>query len=276
MDEDWDNLVILDGCRYDMFERLNTLEGELEPRRSLGSATDEFVEKNFGTETFHDTVYVTANPRVSLNVETDQFHDTVSVWDEGWDDDLQTVPPGTMADKCLEAHERYPNKRIIGHFIQPHTPFIGPTARKTMGVISTFTDHTDFDTDRTAGSDRRNVWTRLREGDLSLEQVRQAYDENLEVTLDELRRFVDAVDEPTVVTSDHGNMLGERAWPFPIRMYGHPVGIHTDELVRVPWLRIEGSRRKEIDSDPTISSTARSDREVDPDVEEKLRDLGYA
>lgn len=43
-------------------------------------------------------------------------------------------------------------------------------------------------------------------------------------------------DGTTVVTSDHGNHLGEFATPFPIRLYGHPEGIRTPELIRVPWL----------------------------------------
>ena len=39
MDEDWDNLIILDACRYDLFEEVNTIDGTLESRISLGSAS---------------------------------------------------------------------------------------------------------------------------------------------------------------------------------------------------------------------------------------------
>jgi len=30
MDEDWDNVIILDACRYDQFERHNILDGEID------------------------------------------------------------------------------------------------------------------------------------------------------------------------------------------------------------------------------------------------------
>ena len=36
MKEDWDNLVILDACRYDMFKKLNTINGKLEYKISIG------------------------------------------------------------------------------------------------------------------------------------------------------------------------------------------------------------------------------------------------
>src|SRR6056297_529711 len=52
MDEDWDNLIILDACRYDMFAEQVDLDGELESRISLGSTSEEFLEQNFGDNTF--------------------------------------------------------------------------------------------------------------------------------------------------------------------------------------------------------------------------------
>jgi len=51
-EEDWDNLVILDACRHDFFERQADLPGQLDSRTSLGSCTPEFVEYNFRTVLF--------------------------------------------------------------------------------------------------------------------------------------------------------------------------------------------------------------------------------
>lgn len=62
MIEDWDNLVLLDACRYDQFERLNTISGVLENRISQGSSTFEFLTENIAGKKSHDTVYVTSNP----------------------------------------------------------------------------------------------------------------------------------------------------------------------------------------------------------------------
>jgi hypothetical protein len=75
----------------------------------------------------------------------------------------------------------------------------------------------------------------------------------------------------TVVSSDHGQLLGERLFPIPIQHYGHPSNIHLPELVTVPWLIHEGTRR-EVSKDPPV------DKETDVSsgyVEDRLKDLGY-
>jgi len=78
MGEDWDNLFILDACRYDMFADRIDLAGSLESRISLGSSSEEFMERNFVGEQFHDTVYINANPFIPrLNLDEDTFHAVV-------------------------------------------------------------------------------------------------------------------------------------------------------------------------------------------------------
>lgn len=38
----------------------------------------------------------------------------------------------------------------------------------------------------------------------------------------------------------------ERAWPIPVREWGHPPGIHTAELLTVPWLECPFEERLEV------------------------------
>jgi hypothetical protein len=87
-----------------------------------------------------------------------------------------------------------------------------------------------------------------------------------------VNKLIERFDEKTVVTSDHGNMLGERASPFPKRFYGHPWGVRTDELVKIPWLVSKGERRKEIQSEPPESKHS---TEMTAEVTQRLADLGY-
>lgn len=103
MQEDWDNLVILDACRYDMFEKLNNIEGKLEHRVSRGSSTTEFMLRNFQGNAFKDTVYVTANPLVNYDVPK-SFLKIVPVWKYGWDEGLGTVLPETMLEYAGPLH----------------------------------------------------------------------------------------------------------------------------------------------------------------------------
>lgn len=269
IEADWDTLVILDACRYDMFERLNTLPGRLESRLSEGSATDEFIEQNFGDETFDDIVYVTANPRVNLTFGG-SFHSIINVWEDSWDEDLQTVPPEKVADATLHALQEYPNKRIVSHFIQPHAPFIGAFAQENLVYHSTLSGHRPNADDETSASE--NVWTLLRRGEVDKETVKQAYDENLEIALPHVERIINAELGKTVVTSDHGNLLGERIAPFMKPFYGHPSRFQSPELLRVPWLEHETGNRREIIAE---TSTNEDEIELDTDVEEKLENLGY-
>jgi hypothetical protein len=47
MERDWDTLVVLDACRYDIFADHHTLEGSLEPLYSIVSNTFEWLQKSF-------------------------------------------------------------------------------------------------------------------------------------------------------------------------------------------------------------------------------------
>lgn len=274
MAEDWDNLIILDACRYDMFEQTSTLPGTLEKRTAPGSATPEFLRETFLGKQFYDTVYVTANPMYRDVGLEDVFHAVVDVWQEGWDDDLRTVRPSTMAEAALEAYETYPNKRIIAHFMQPHYPFIGERARAEIG------DHAGYEYTRKhvlggeQEHDQATVWQLLDSGEISKELAWETYVENLEVALPHVAELVDQFEGLTVVTSDHGNLLDEPVKPFPFRVSGHPVGIHTEQLVTVPWLRTENGPRKDLLWEQPVEDADEStaEREV---VTQRLEDLGY-
>lgn len=270
MDEDWDNVLLLDACRYDQFERLNPISGRLEARISLGSATPEFLEKNFTGTEHHDTVYVTANPMYRTKDLDDVFHDVVDVWNTGWDEKNKTVPPEEVTEAALDAYESYPDKRLIVHFMQPHYPFIGESA-------SRIEDHAGFEYTyrqvQTGEGTRDNptVWQLLEKGVIDEKAVLDAYDENLEITFPHVRRLVDVLPGKTVVTSDHGNFIGERILPFGEPKYGHPVGVYTEGLRKVPWLVIEGDTRRETRAEsPQLRHGGNSDV-----VTERLANLGY-
>lgn len=268
IDEDWDNLFILDGCRYDLFEDTNTIDGTLESRTSVGSSSSEFLQRNFGGETFHDTVYITANPH-TFELEDRTFHATINLLDDGWDADLYTVRPETVADAVRKATDEYPQKRLIAHFMQPHYPFIGEVGQQiNQGGIGR-RDETGEVVERANEGD---IWRKLqfRLGDISQSSVWDAYRENLELVLNEVEALLDDIDGKTVVSSDHGNLVGEWIGPIPSRGYGHPPKIYVDELVTVPWLIIPGNRRT-ISSDPPVER----ERLEDNVVADRLTALGY-
>ena len=113
--EDWDNLIILDAHRFDLFKEANTISGELDWQPSRGSATPEFIEANFSDEYCNDIVYVVGIPQVHVVFEDYPFDAMYDVWEEEWDDEANTVRPKSMFEVTVRASEEHLNKWIISH-----------------------------------------------------------------------------------------------------------------------------------------------------------------
>jgi len=246
-DEDWDNLVILDAARFDHFEELCDIDGELEHRTSRGSTSKQFVRGNFRADQL-DTVYVSANFwYAQLADELGDVHRFVKTERDALGG--MTSTPETVTAKAKDVAASHPRKRLIVHYMQPHQPYLA-------GRGKTF-DH---------GS---SLEVTVSRNDLSERDVRAAYRDNLRLVLEEAAQLVDFLPGKTVVTADHGELINDREAPIPIRGYGHPESIFVEELVKVPWLVVENGTRKDV-------SEARDAEPVDSDgVERNLRDLGY-
>jgi hypothetical protein len=133
MKESWDYLIVLDACRYDYFrqEYEKFFQGELENRKSLGSATPEWCRNQF-TSYFQDIVYVSGNPYINSKAAINGFDakkhfcKVLDVWDFGWSEELWTAAPENVTAATLNSIDRFPKKRVIIHYLQPHVPYISP------------------------------------------------------------------------------------------------------------------------------------------------------
>ena len=137
--EDWDNLIILDACRYDFLEKVYKdylPGGKLEKRRSRGSSTLEWLKNNFTAK--YDITYVSANVFVNsygipLNKlrpscrypwkATEHFSKIVDVWHFSWDETLGTIRPEEVNRAYLSNKGKDDNRKII-HYAQPHIPYL--------------------------------------------------------------------------------------------------------------------------------------------------------
>lgn len=257
--QDWDNLIILDACRVDAYEehvRPRLPAGEFETRVSRGACTPEFIRGNFAEKEIHDTVYVTGSSwifKIGDEIDTELFavEDAKNDLDESQEYQLE---------KALQANERYPNKRLIIHFIPPHHPFIGELASEYLPPVE----------EQTSG-----FFSRLRRNEfgISQETLWQIYLENLDRVVPHVETLLDELAGRTVVTADHAELFGERVGPVPIRAWGHPRGLYDDHLVTVPWDVHDDGDRKPIESDEPLDDQldSRSIQEID----EHLRALGY-
>ena len=64
---------------------------------------------------------------------------------------------------------------------------------------------------------------------LDKEQLREDYRKNLEYVMDSVEKLGENLEGRTVVTSDHGNLIGEKG------RYGHPGKKEHKALREVPW-----------------------------------------
>jgi len=271
-DIDWDICAILDACRYDFYKSYSDesdLLGRVERRTSVGSSTPEFIKVNFKDQTYPDTVYVTANPQFYFHRDLTgpTFHACLNIWQEQWDEDLQTVPPEKMSEAVRRVAVEYPQKRILAHYVQPHVPFIGQFGRQTFPISLTEGDGESW-------SAARKFWPSVRQGkrDTSREHLRKAYLENLEVALESVIPTLSSLNGKSIITSDHGQLLGERIKPIPIREYGHPAGLYVDELVSTPLHKLPFESRREIKRGTLANEVNRPGDSV---VEDRLNALGY-
>lgn len=211
MEKDWDNMIILDACRPDIFEEVVDTGrfDEYHTEVSLGSHSSEWTRRNFQNRAFGDTVYVSANPHTSLEAG-DAFHKIIELWESSFDDAAGTVLPEVVRDRALEAHETYPNKRLIIHFMQPHGPFIG----------------SDLEHDP---DNEEKYW--------------QAYEENLQYVLNFADDIVDNISGKTVLTADHGLARngGVKRW---LGLTGHKSRLRLPSMVEVPWAVVDDKRRE--------------------------------
>jgi hypothetical protein len=262
LDEDWDNLVILDACRADLFAEVAALPGRTETRISLAGATYEWVPATFTDRILHDTVYVTLNSYYTRLREAvgSEVHALIDVHQaelpaSAYDDRFDIPHPSVLTEHAIEAADRYPEKRIIVHHNVPHYPYLGEFGRERFPTASSsLVDAIDAKPGKQLRAD-----------------VRRGYRENIEIGVEEVRRFHEAVPGKTVVSADHGEMLGDRHRFVPVRDWGHHGGVYNTHLTSVPWHVMPHDRRKPVASDPPDRSAIAGAE----GTEANLRRLGY-
>jgi hypothetical protein len=262
MSEDWDNLIILDACRYEEFEREFYNHGELSKVVSKAHESWGFMKANFVGKSLHDTVYVTANP-FSPKINNGVFYKMISLVDR-WDDDIGTIWPSDVTEVAFQASNEFPDKRIIVHFMQPHAPHLslGNSKFDQAGFKNTWENKA-----KSKRADGIKVWSAVKNGLITDQDLYESYVNNLQIVKPFVHELITNLKGKTVVTADHGENLGESR--LGLKLYGH--SHHTNETRFVPWLEIKDNIRKEVATSQPIG-------DVGPDhdiVNRRLSELGY-
>jgi hypothetical protein len=223
MGEKWDYIIILDACRYDFFKKNYKVlsQGHLEKKQSLASCTYEWLEKNFADKHYADTVYITANPRIHTNwfwkwilKNKNPFCHIEDVWKYAWNERSGAVTPREMTKAVLKIIKKYPSKRIIIHYIQPHPPYLDENGEKII---------------------KSKLLNPLRRGEVSRDEAIDAYNKNLQNVLIEVKKLINHLNGKIIITADHGECFGE--W----LLFSHPGKTYVKELIEIPWFIIENN-----------------------------------
>lgn len=271
---DWDNLIVLDALRFDVFDNIKFSCDNLTRIVSAGSMSDEWIENNFRGRSLHDTVYVSSNV-YSNDIESDVFYKVIKTYTE-YENNIAGRMPDQVTNTALEAYTRNQNKRLIVHYMQPHAPYIGPTAdtlrdelREEYGFQFSAIERArneldEFDEDK-------NIHTLLQaaeEGYITKDSIRNVYNESLHNALSSIERLVQSVQGKTVITADHGELFG--AGPGGA-LWGHPRDCWYPDVRLVPWCELTYEDRRKIRENSPIE-----DENIDKDtVRTQLKDLGY-
>jgi hypothetical protein len=278
-------------------------------RLSAGTSTLEWRDANF-PERYTGVIYVSSNPYInSLRpvrgfLGSDHFDRVYDVWRTGWDPVKGTVRPKAVSDAAVAAMRDNPDARVIVHYLQPHAPYLGleegsvgfPVPDLEGGDVlrgASVRPEPAFKVHllrvlrwmcyKTRLMGVNPEW-RLRQllamapaspmdavrrgvGDSGL---RDAYRANLEIVLSAVADLVKYMAGRIVITSDHGELLGERG------CYSHFSGSHLPELLEIPWLVVEKQDKEPLDSwkFETRAGSA-GDGEGEAGIKRRLRALGY-
>lgn len=259
-DSEWDLAIILDACRYDLAAEIgmnHTIKlGEPKKVYSVASNSADWIDRTFNSAPdgiLSETAYISGNLYTNRVPSEIKYMD--KVWKYAWNTKKGCVPPSPITDRTLTCMRKNMAKRYVVHYMQPHLPPVS--------------DNPAYDAMRSepaegGGANKKTAWKRIKEDQLSSDQVMAAYRTNLKMVLDEVSIILENVSaEKVVITSDHGNYFGE------YNKWGHP-SFETKSPVRhVPWWTTTAINKDTYSPDNYDMSNAVATRRS------QLKSLGY-
>ncbi|SDZ98389.1 hypothetical protein SAMN04488065_1550 [Haloplanus vescus] len=261
-EKEWDVMLILDACRYDLMNEVAPefdYLPEIGKSYSLATKTPVWMERTFSeavNEELAETAYITGNPNSAEFVDPSKMALVDEVWKYAWNNELGTITMEPITDRAISVGRTQNFSRLLVHYMQPHEPFLSSPELGGSDTVERKTGQGSYD-------EFQSVWSRLENGEIAKEIVWKHYRENLRKVLRNIEILVNNVEaDKLVITSDHGNALGE--W----NQYGHPAYRPIPSIIQVPWIELSS----------TDSGMYEPDNWEGPElgnVESRLRDLGY-
>jgi len=269
-DYDWDLVIILDACRYDLAQEYSethdTQLGDPDCAYAVGSTSRQWLKRTFAnasTNQLSGTAYITAN--VFSNYCPDNIKAIDRVWQYAWDEDLETVPPRPVTDQAIKAMRNDIADRYIVHYMQPHLP---PVQEPNQEINGWRPVEANPGAGRSGGEWRTAIQT-------SSESIQNAivneYRENLAPVMSDVELLLENVDaESVIITADHGNFLGEND------EWGHPPSSTHAAVRHVPWWETTATNEQTHTPESHRDTESSGSSSSSMSQQEKLAALGYA
>jgi len=263
-------------------------DGILKGSWSAGSCTKEWFINTF-QERMSDTTYISANPFINSSNDDKRckaariFGRVVDVWLYHWDEYLGTVLPASVNKVALSLEMK---GRSIIHYLQPHAPYLTPRgfvcgfpnprsqrnplsgigikeesykklkskifkASSTLANFLKVPNGYVFRLAEAMGLPPLSPLdaTRRKYG---VDGLIRAYKDNVLIALDAASRLAERFIGSglnVVVTSDHGELLGEGG------NFSHPCGLRSELLRNVPLLHVKSVKEKRPEMMKLVYST---------------------
>jgi len=230
-ERNWDILIVLDACRYDVFNKLYNRYNP-EPVVSMGSCTVEWFYRTFDRP-LKNVVYVSGNPYIRRGI-TDScgirfnasryFKLVIDGWDLAWRNvhGVYTTDPALINALVKTRLRLHKNEKLIIHYMQPHAPYI-PCGNTELARW--------WCNDRGAPDFR--MWEALQQNRVSVALAKKCYEANLKYVMSYVESLLKYLKgKKVVITADHGECFGEDG------IWDHPCGSDYFRLRIVPWVEV--------------------------------------
>ena len=292
------------------------LDGNLTKRISIGSSTNEWRDRSFpdyyeDIVYISANPQFSIGSEVYGFIAGEHFHKVYEIWKTGWDKEKGTVLPETLTKMAIDIIKKTTEKRFIIHYLQPHAPYLSlgerskgyvnadiNTQRKVIGVkenkglspvkqvlfkkLLKLFKNNNILTNRPDWVLRKFLRLppekpmELGWRNAGKEGLRQAYKANLQAVLKQVTGLTKHLSGRIVITSDHGELLGES------NLFGHSTGSNNPIQTEIPWLVMEKHEQVmeteiiAVEEKPAEGTSVSDEtKNAQQELTEKLRALGY-
>lgn len=244
----WDYLVVLDACRYDVFAEVAQERYGCEPLKldTRCHCTSWWYRKYWKRQK-NNAHLISANPV--------PFHEQgwysykkfkTAIWADFAGKRARSVAgefleyfrtdDGNLFDPAIAleifAATKQPSERYVIHLMPPHLPFLGENGRtlfKWLGLALT---------------EDRNIYKAIQDCGRAghWDAIRECYKENIKYALNVLERYAYLFrDGRTIITADHAELIGDPSFDEN-GLYRHAKYVNVPDLWMtlrtVPWMEV--------------------------------------